>query len=185
MQGLGLETLEKKKVTLIKVMVAVFNLYVFKCLQDVHVNFMNPSVFVTQPSAKEKIDFPNEIETHTQTEFLSIFSGLNCYRSNRTCTPNSGLFILKRIELISQFSVSSQHLLPFFTYSKGFPGGTVVKSPPANAGDTADARFDPWAGKILWRRKWQPAPLFLPGKFHGPRSRRESDTTENTLTHLL
>ena len=44
-------------------MVAVFNLYVFKCLQDVHVNFMNPSVFVTQPSAKEKIDFPNEIDT--------------------------------------------------------------------------------------------------------------------------
>lgn len=43
-------------------MIAVFNLYVFKCLQDVHVNFMNPSVFVTQPSAKEKIDFPNEAE---------------------------------------------------------------------------------------------------------------------------
>ena len=147
MQGLGLETLEKKKVTLIKVMVAVFNLYVFKCLQDVHVNFMNPSVFVTQPSAKEKIDFPNEIDTHTETEFLSIFSGLNCYRSNRTCTPNSGLFILKRIELISQFSVSSQHLLPFFTYSKGFPGGTVVKSPPANAGDTAEAGLIPGLGR--------------------------------------
>ena len=48
-------------------MVAVFNLYVFKCLQDVRVNFMNPSVFVTQPSAKEKIDFPNETHTHTHT----------------------------------------------------------------------------------------------------------------------
>lgn len=44
----------KNSLTLIKVMVALFNLYVFKCLQDVHVNFMNPSVFVTQPSAKEK-----------------------------------------------------------------------------------------------------------------------------------
>lgn len=43
-------------------MVALFNLYVFKCLQDVHVNFMNPSVFVTQPSAKEKINFPSETE---------------------------------------------------------------------------------------------------------------------------
>ena len=28
-------------------------------------------------------------------------------------------------------------------------------------------RFDPWVGKILWRREWQPAPVFLPGKFHG------------------
>ena len=85
--------------------------------------------------------------THTQTEFLSIFSGLNCYRGNRTCTPNPGLFILKRIELISQFSVSSQHLLPFFTYSNGFPGGTVVKSPPANAGDTAEAGLIPGLGR--------------------------------------
>ena len=29
--------------------------------------------------------------------------------------------------------------------------------------------FDPWAGKIPWSRKRQPAPAFLPGKFHGPR----------------
>ena len=25
--------------------------------------------------------------------------------------------------------------------------------------------FKPWAGKIPWRRKWQPTPVFLPGKF--------------------
>ena len=30
--------------------------------------------------------------------------------------------------------------------------------------------FDPWAGKITWRRKWQPTPILLPGKFHGLRS---------------
>ena len=30
--------------------------------------------------------------------------------------------------------------------------------------------FDPWGGKIPWRRKWQPTPIFLPGKFHGQRS---------------
>ena len=30
--------------------------------------------------------------------------------------------------------------------------------------------FDPWVGKITWRRKWQPTPIFLPGKFHGQRS---------------
>ena len=43
----------------------------------------------------------------------------------------------------------------------------VVKNPPANAGD---ARFNPWAGKILWRRKWQPTPAFLPRESHGQRS---------------
>ena len=30
--------------------------------------------------------------------------------------------------------------------------------------------FHPWAGKIPWSRKWQPTPVFLPGKSHGQRS---------------
>ena len=30
--------------------------------------------------------------------------------------------------------------------------------------------FDPWVGKIPWRRNWQPTPVFLPGEFHGQRS---------------
>ena len=29
--------------------------------------------------------------------------------------------------------------------------------------------FNPWVGKIPWRRKWQHTPIFLPGKFHGQR----------------
>ena len=47
-------------------------------------------------------------------------------------------------------------------------------------------RFNPWVGKILWRRKWQPTPVLLPGKSFGqrsmvgysPRGHKESDTTE-------
>ena len=30
--------------------------------------------------------------------------------------------------------------------------------------------FNPWVGKIPWRRKWQPTPVFLPGESHGQRS---------------
>ena len=30
--------------------------------------------------------------------------------------------------------------------------------------------FDPLVGKIPWRRKWQPTPVFLPGESHGQRS---------------
>ena len=29
---------------------------------------------------------------------------------------------------------------------------------------------DPWVRTISWRRKWQPTPVFLPGKSHGQRS---------------
>ena len=47
--------------------------------------------------------------------------------------------------------------------TQGFPGGSVVKNLPASSGD----RFDSWMGKIPWRRKWQPTPVFLPGEFHG------------------
>ena len=30
-------------------------------------------------------------------------------------------------------------------------------------------KFNPWVGKIPWRRKWQHIPVFLPGKSHGQR----------------
>ena len=41
------------------------------------------------------------------------------------------------------------------------------KNLPARAGD---GTFDPWVGKIPWRRKWQPTPVFLLGESHGQRS---------------
>ena len=44
---------------------------------------------------------------------------------------------------------------------------------PSGKGSACQCRrqgFDPWSGKITWRRKWQLTPVFLPGKFHGQRS---------------
>ena len=35
-------------------------------------------------------------------------------------------------------------------------------------------QLDPWVRKISWRRKWQPTPALLPGKFHGQRSLLQS-----------
>ena len=49
----------------------------------------------------------------------------------------------------------------------GFPGGSEDKAPACNAGDPGSI---PWVGKILWRRAWQPTPIFLPGESHGQRS---------------
>ena len=43
----------------------------------------------------------------------------------------------------------------------------MVKNLPANEGRH---RFDFWVGKISCRRKWQPIPVFLPGKSHEQRS---------------
>ena len=53
--------------------------------------------------------------------------------------------------------------------------------------------FNPWVRKIPWRMKWQPPPVFLPGKSQGRRSlvgyspwgRKELDTTEWLHFHFI
>ena len=68
-------------------------------------------------------------------------------------------------------------------YCLNFPGGSDGKSVCLQYGRPG---FNPWAGKILWRRKWQPTLIFLPVESHGqrsladysPRGHNESDMTE-------
>ena len=78
----------------------------------------------------------------------------------------------------------------YFLFGKGevwgFSGGSVVKDPPANVGETGD----PWVWKIPCRRKWQPTPVFLPGRISQTEKPgrlqswdcKESDTTEHAHT---
>ena len=82
------------------------------------------------------------------------------------------------------------HCAPF---PSGLPSGAVVENPPANDQwrRRKRLRFDPWVGKIPWRRKRQSTPAFLPGEFHGqmrlvgysPWGHKELDTIEHTHTH--
>ena len=72
--------------------------------------------------------------------------------------------------------------------SLGCPGGAKGKEPACQCWKRKRRGFDPWVGKIPWRRAQQPTPVFLPGESHGQRSlkgyslqgRRESYTTEAT-----
>ena len=60
------------------------------------------------------------------------------------------------------------------------------RSPPAMQETREMCQFDPWVGKIPWRRRWQPTPVFLPGESHGqrrlagysPKGCKELDMTE-------
>ena len=69
----------------------------------------------------------------------------------------------------------------------------VVKNPLPVLERHKGSRFDPGVGKILWKRAWQPTPVFLPGKFHEQRSLagyspwgcEESDTTEKLNSDKL
>ena len=61
----------------------------------------------------------------------------------------------------------------------------MVKNLLASAGDMRQG-FDPWVGKLLRRRAWEPTPVFLPAESHGQRNlvgyspwdHKELDTTE-------
>ena len=63
----------------------------------------------------------------------------------------------------------------------------MVKNPPV----CRRPEFDPWGGKISWRRKQLPPPVFLPGKSHeqrrladySPQGCKESDTAEHSCMH--
>ena len=52
--------------------------------------------------------------------------------------------------------------------------------------------FDSWVGKITLSRKWKPASVFLPGKFHGQRNlegyspwgHKDSAMTEHTVSKI-
>ena len=80
----------------------------------------------------------------------------------------------------------------------GFAGGINGKEPACQFRRYKRCGFDPWVGKIPWRRTWQPTPVILPGKPHrqrnwqvtksymslcGHRVTKTWDTTEATYTH--
>jgi len=74
---------------------------------------------------------------------------------------------------------------------RDFPGGASGEESACQCRKCRRQGFDPWVRKIPWSRKWQPTPVFLPGKFHGQRSLvgysawscKELDMTEHTHTH--
>ena len=65
----------------------------------------------------------------------------------------------------------SMETIVYLLVAWGFPSGASDKEPACQYRRCKRCRFDPWGGgKIPWRRKWQPTPLFLPGEPHGQRS---------------
>ena len=73
-------------------------------------------------------------------------------------------------------------------FSLCFPGRDSGKEPACQCRRCKRCRFNPWVGKIPWRRKWQPTSVFFAAESHGQRSlagygpwgRTESDMIEVT-----
>ena len=91
------------------------------------------------------------------------------------------LILYRRPLLIFYFIGSSVYML-------GFPGGTSGKETACQCRRCKRCSFNPWVGKMPWKRAWQPTPVFLPGGSHGQRNlahyspwgRKELDMTEAT-----
>ena len=77
-------------------------------------------------------------------------------------------------------------ILPQYMGCRSFPGGASGKEPTCLRRSGKRHRFDPWVGKIPWRKGWQPTPVFVPGESHeqgslvgySPWGRKELDMTD-------
>ena len=80
----------------------------------------------------------------------------------------------------------SNDQIEFYMIQIGCPCGASDKESAYKCKRGKRCEFDPWVGKIPWRRKLQPTPVFLPQECHGQRNLagyspwvcKELDTTE-------
>ena len=103
--------------------------------------------WVAMPSFRPPALQVNSLPFESRLEFKSTnFEGRQIYPQAYRFRPHS-----KKLSLITE----------------GFPGGTSGKEPACQCRRHKRWLFDPWVGKIPWRRAWQPTPVFLPGESHG------------------
>ena len=117
------------------------------------------------------------------TEWLSL--SLSEFYTAFTCLPTSWFAVKMLLFLLRRSS------FPSFLLTFGLPSGSDGKKICLQCWRS---RFDPWVRKIIWRRKWQPTPIFLAGESHEQRSlagyspwgRKElgHDWATNTFTFL-
>lgn len=65
------------------------------------------------------------------------------------------------LEICFQLKAIYDIIFILYHHYMAFPAGTLVKNPPTSARD---------ASSMPWSKKWQPAPVFSPGKLHGQKT---------------
>ena len=111
---------------------------------------------------------------------LHHFPSLLKFMSVELVMPSKHLFLCRPLLLLPSM----------FPSIKIFPGGTSGKESTCQCRKWKRHGFDLWVRNIPWNRKWQPTPIFLPGKSDGKRSlagdswwgQKESDTQSDRAT---
>ena len=113
---------------------------------------------------------PSECKA-SRERVLFLFCSLYVYPQDRHKLGDS-LISIERLNELNPVVKSVKYVNWCYTDKMGFPGGSAGKESTCNAVDCLQCRrhgFDPCVRKVPQRRKWQPAPVFLPGKSHGQR----------------
>ena len=121
-----------------------------------------------------------------------VFIFPNQRLQKQQCLPYKKTNISRTNKLVQLVRLSTDYLT---RYQSWFPRWHRSKESAYQCLRCKRQGFNPWVGKIPWRRKWQPTPpVFLPGKSHGQRSlgdyspwslRVRHDCTHSTHSHLL
>ena len=118
--------------------------------------------------------------------FIDLFSTilfLSSAMSDRLLNPPNEFLILDMVFFISRIYISKYTYTYIYIYIYRCHSG---KESACQCWRHKRCGFNPWFGKIPWSRKWQPTPVFLPGKFYGQRTWWATIlgvTTEHTYTH--
>ena len=97
-----------------------------------------------------------------------VFIFPNQRLQKQQCLPYKKTTISRTNKLVLLVRLSTDYLT---RYQSWFPRWHRSKESAYQCLRCKRQGFNPWVGKIPWRRKWQPTPpVFLPGKSHGQRS---------------
>jgi len=126
------------------------------------------------------------------TEEFGILQSIGSQRVGNNWSDLTSMHLYQLI-YYSQPLPRGRHNYYAASYPSGFPSGASGKVSACQCRRCKRHGFSPWIGKIPWRRKWQPTPVFLPGKSHGQeepgglwsRTCKETDMTEWLSTHIL
>ena len=86
------------------------------------------------------------------------------------CRNQLGVLQFNSVLTLTAWNSIRSHRFKAQSPKMRFPGGSDGKESACQCRRCRRCGFDPWVGKIPWRRKWQPSPVSLPEKSHGQRS---------------
>ena len=151
------------------------------------------SAFSTPPAFRKFSLGPETVCLAVHSSFLKIYlflffnaSGLSCSMWDLFIVPWLGIKPVPlhwehRVLVTGRPAKSQLRFLEIISleYALRFVGDCPYSGPSQVALDKESAcrcrrcwsqGFNPWVGKIPWRRAWQPTSVFFPGESHGQRS---------------